>query len=132
MAVYMEVADDGTVIEVAEGCGIFFSEGALGASVGDGQRVALAVEGTHEVVVAAARHAGNLDVGIQFHVLADEAVPGVVVLEAVAEVVPVLCAADDIGILFCALARPGLNVVHYVDVDLYIVSSIIRFPIISF
>ena len=96
VAVHMEAVDDGAVLEVAEGCGVFLSEGALGSAVGDGQRVALAVEGAHEVVVVAARHARDADVGGQPNRLADETVVGGVVLQGIAEIIPFRGVVDDV------------------------------------
>ena len=96
VAVHMEVADDGAVLEVAEGRRIFLSDGVFGASVGEGQRVALAVEGAHEVVGAAARHTGDLDVGGEPHGLADKVVVGVVILQGVAEIIPFRGVVDDV------------------------------------
>ena len=80
VAVYMKAVDVGTVLHVAERRGVLLAEGTLGGAEGEGQRVALSVEGAHEVVVAAARHAGDGDVGAEFHRPVDEAVVGAVVL----------------------------------------------------
>ena len=64
----------------------------------DGQRMVVSVKGPHKLMVTAARRARHADVSTQLHRLAAEAVPCVVVLQAVAEVVPTFSTADDVGI----------------------------------
>ena len=90
------------VADVAEGGDVL--RGSVGDAVAadiDGQRVAVAVEGAAEVVLAAARHACDgilrrADVVAELHRLAAEAVVGVVVVEAVAEDVPARGGVDGV------------------------------------
>ena len=79
---------------------------------GEGQRLMITVEGAAEVVVARSCHTADADVGAQLHDLAAEAVPSVVVVEAVAEKVPSLGAADDVRAVLRAVAAAK----HIVDV----------------
>ena len=79
----------------------------------DGQRVAAAVEGAGEFMAAAARHAGDGDVGAELDGLTAEAVPSVVVLQGEAEGVPSGGVADGVGLRCAAVvarAEAGLNV----------------------
>ena len=92
----VQVLNHAAIFHVTERRGVFLGEGFVSGAVGDGERVALAVEGAHEVVVAAARHAGDGDVLCEQHGLADEAVVNVVVLQGVAEKLPVVSGVDGV------------------------------------
>ncbi|MBO6192143.1 MAG: hypothetical protein J6N98_07060 [Prevotella sp.] len=111
----VQVAEGGGAVSLVAGVGLGGADVAEGGdvlrgSVGDvvaadidGQRVAVTVEGAAEVVLAAARHAGDgvlrrADVVAELHGLAAEAVPSVVVLQGEAEGVPSGGIADGVGI----------------------------------
>ena len=103
VARYVEVLDDAAALCVAEGGDVGVGGDVAGLAVVEGEGVLLAVEGAHEVVVLAARHTADLDVRAQLDGHAAEAVPRVVVFKAVAELVPALCRADDVGMVGAAV-----------------------------
>ncbi len=109
----VQVAEGGGAVSLVAGVGLGGADVAEGGdvlrgSVGDvvaadidGQRVAVTVEGAAEVVLAAARHAGDgvlrrADVVAELHGLAAEAVPRVVVLQGVAEDAPARGGVDGV------------------------------------
>ena len=83
---------DGSAFDFAEGCG------ALRRGLGDvdGECLSIAVEGAHELVARAARRLRDADVGTEFHGLAAEVVPRVVVLQGIAEHVPARGGVDGV------------------------------------
>ena len=107
---------DGSLhVEVADGDSIVGSTATLDAdershivcigSAAEGQRVAPSVEVTAELMISAACHAGDgllcrADVVAHLYVLANKAVPYKIVLKGIAEGVPSVNGADDIGIVF--------------------------------
>ena len=110
-AIHVHVPDGGADGIAEEGVAPF----AVVEVEGDG--VATAVERAAEVVVVAACHAGDGDVVAEADGLAAEAVPSVVVLQGVAEEVPALGGADDVGVFSRAVhqrvvvvAQEGRNV----------------------
>ena len=71
----VQVLNHAVVLHIEEGCHVI-----VAAAVIEGQRLLVAVEGAHEVVVDRACHAGDADVVAQLHSLAAEASVGVDVL----------------------------------------------------
>ena len=99
----MQILNHAAVQRVAEGGCIVLVEWAAGRAVADGEGISLSVEGSHHVVITAARHAGNgiigrSDVCTQFDGLTCEAVPGIVVLQEVAEHVPTKGRVYGVGV----------------------------------
>ena len=93
------------VLHVAERGAVFFGEWLCGRAFGEGQRVAVAVEGALERFgIVRARHVADADVTAQFHELSAE---GIVSVDEVGEAVPVVRAADDEGIVLDARALRG-------------------------
>lgn len=84
---------DGSAFDFAEGRGALYRAGDA-----DGERIAAAVEGAGELVVAAARHARDGDVSAELDGLAAGAVVGVVVIEGGAHDAPSGGAADGVGV----------------------------------
>ena len=84
---------DGSAFDFAEGCS------ALRRGLGDvdGECLSIAVEGAHELVARAARRLRDADVGTEFHGLAAEVVPRVVVQQGIAEIVPTFGTTDEVG-----------------------------------
>ena len=98
---------DGGIAHVAEGGKVLLRE------VGhvEGQRVAVAVEGALERVgIAGTRHRRDADVAGQLHELAAE---GVAAADDCGEVVPVVGAADEVGVVL----RASAGEVTYCDVE---------------
>ena len=93
------------VLDVAERGAVFLGEWLCGRAFGEGQRLAVAVEGALERVgIACARHRRDADVVAQLHEVAAE---GVAAVDVVGELVPVVRAADDEGSVLDAFALRG-------------------------
>ena len=93
----VQVLDHAAVLDVTEGRGIVLVDGAVVGAVADGERVALSVERSGEVVIALARHALYGDVRAQQDGLAVEDAL-VVVGQHVAERVPARGGVDGVGV----------------------------------
>ena len=101
VARHVQVLDSAAVLEVAEGRGVLLAEGGVSRAVAYGQRVAVAVEGAGELLVAGARHAGDgvvsrADVRAEPDGLAVEEALGVTGQQA-AEGVPARGGVDGVG-----------------------------------
>ena len=95
------------VLDVAERGAVFLGEWLCGRAFGEGQRLAVAVEGALERVgIACAHHRRHADVVAQLHEVAAE---GVAAVDVGGELVPVVGAADDEGSALGAqaLRRPS-------------------------
>ena len=88
---------------------------AVGAAVVEGQRLAVTVEGAAEVVFARACPACDGDVRAELDGLAGEAVPGVVVVEAVAEHAPARGGVDGVFVIAGLLEVRGIGAKRRAD-----------------
>lgn len=95
MSADVEVGELGTARHLYEGCHELRVDWLVGCAVVDGERVALAVEGAGEGVVAAARHARDGDVGAEADGLTAEVAVGVLG-QQVAEDVPAPGGVDGV------------------------------------
>ena len=99
------------VLHVAEGGTVFLRERTLGSAFVEGQRLAVAVEGTLERVrIVRTYHRRDTDILHQFHHLVAIAVAAI---DRIGEQVPVVSVADDEGIRFRSSAKESIDVRYH-------------------
>lgn len=91
---------DGGIIDVAERGHILSGALATAGALVEGQRVALAVEGAVELMVARTHHAVDGNVSIKLHGLATEVVTVITIVHGIAEETPAYSVFNGINITF--------------------------------
>ena len=95
----------------------------LGGAIANGERMAVAIEGAAEFMATTTRHASDGDVIAQFHGHAAEAVPCVVVLKGIAEVIPTIRIADDERTLGTAVGRVAIGLAKMREIGIGVIDG---------